>query len=125
MEARASRLSATLFGAASFDEAARLTLRALLELATERLDASPWARTGRVMRGIVHFRPADGYRRLLAVDARPGEGAITGAIVPSASAWRWVAEHRCPVAVDINVGTVKLCIDGRFTSAPRPCSLVG
>ena len=119
MGERSSRLSAALFGAASFDEAARLTLRALLELATAQLSASRWAGTGRIMRGIVHFRPADGYRRLLAVDVQPGERAIAGAIVPSVSAWRWVAEHRGPVAVDINRATVKLCVDGQFVSAPR------
>jgi hypothetical protein len=79
MDARASRLSAALFGAASFEAAARLTLRALLELAAARLDASEWAGKGRLLRGIVHFRPADGYRRLLAVDAQPGERAISGA----------------------------------------------
>lgn len=108
MATRVSRLSAALFSAVSFDAASRLTLRALLELAATQLAASQWSGTGRIMRGIVHFRPADGYRRLLAVDAKPGEGTTAGAIVPSASAWRWVAEHRGPVAVDTNLGTVKL-----------------
>src|SRR5690606_29850890 len=41
-------------------------------------------------------------------EARPGEDASGEAIVPSASAWRWVAEHRCPVAVDSNTGAVRL-----------------
>ena len=114
MERRASGLLTALLGATSFEEAARLTLHALLELASEQLAASPWAHAGRILRGIVHLRPADGYRRLLAVDAQPREDAGVEAIVPSASAWRWVAEHRCPAAVDANLGTVKLWTDGRF-----------
>src|SRR4051812_22139530 len=107
MERRASRLSTALFAATSFDEAARLILDAQLDLARERLAASPWAASGRILRGIVHFRPADGYRRLLAVDAEPEVAEGVEPIVPSASGWRWVAEHRCPVAVDTNLGTVK------------------
>ena len=108
MERRASDLLAALFAATSFDEAARLTVRALLELAAERLAASAWAGAGRILRGIVHLRPADGYRRLLVAGAVPGEDAGVEGIVPSASAWRWVAEHRCAVAVDSNTGAVKL-----------------
>jgi DNA-binding NtrC family response regulator len=115
MERPASDLLTALLGATSFDEAARLTLRALLELATTQLAASPWAGAGRILRGIVHLRPADGYRRLLVVDAQPGEDAGADGIVPSASAWRWVAEHRCPVAVDTNLGAVKLFTGGRAT----------
>jgi len=117
MERQASGLLTALFGATSFDEAARLVLRALLELASGQLAASPWAGAGRILRGIVHLRPADGYRRLLVIDhlpdrsgggAPPEEGAGVEGIVPSASAWRWVAEHRCPVAVDSNTGAVTL-----------------
>ena len=108
MDPQASALLTALFGATSFDEAARLTLRALLELADAALAASPWADAGRILRGIVHLRPADGYRRLLVVDAHPGEDAGVEGIVPSASAWRWVAEHRAPVAVDTTAGTMTL-----------------
>lgn len=32
------------------------------------------------------------------VAAQPDEAAGVDVIVPSASAWRWVAEHRGPVA---------------------------
>ncbi len=121
MDRRPSELLAALFGATTFDAAARLTLRALLELADEQLAASTWAGVGRILRGMVHLRPSDGYRRLLVVDAQPGEGEGAGAgagvegIVPSASAWRWVAEHRCPVAVDSNLGTVQLFTGEGFT----------
>ncbi|HWO17830.1 MAG TPA: sigma 54-interacting transcriptional regulator [Kofleriaceae bacterium] len=117
--ARASQLSAALFGATTFDEAAQLTLRALLDLAMAQLAASPWARTGRIMRAIVHHRLTDGYRRLMALDAQPGEDAIAGAIMPSASAGRWIAEHRVPVAVDLHTGVVRLCTDGSFTGELR------
>jgi len=107
MDPQPAALLSALYGATSFDEAARLTVRALLELAAAQLAASAWAGTGRVLRGIVHHRPADGYRRLLVVDAQPGEAGAED-IAPSASAWRWVAEHRCPAAVDSNVGAVTL-----------------
>jgi DNA-binding NtrC family response regulator len=46
MDPQASALLTALFGATSFDEAARLTLRALLELADATLAASPWAGAG-------------------------------------------------------------------------------
>jgi DNA-binding NtrC family response regulator len=125
MDPQPTALLSSLYGATSFDEAARLTLRALFDLAAAQLQASPWAGAGRILRGIVHHRPADGYRRLLVVDAQPGGEASAEGIAPSASAWRWVAEHRCPAAVDSNLGAVTLFPGALAPGALTPGALAG
>lgn len=122
MERRGSRLSTALFAATSFEQAARVAVQAQLELARARLAESPWAGAGRILRGIVHLRPADGYRRLLAVDADDASEAPPSleAIAPSASGWRWVAEHRCAIAIDTNLGAITRFGDGSAVTEQHP-----
>jgi DNA-binding NtrC family response regulator len=99
-----------LHGAANFEEAAALALRPMLQLATAALAGSPFAGAGRIVRGLVHLRPDDGYRSLAVVEAPPGSGAAERPLarLSSASAWRWVAEHGQPIAVDVNLGRVEV-----------------
>lgn len=103
-----------------FEEAAEGVLAPVLRLCSEALSASPFHNVGRILRGMVHLRPADGYRRLVIVEEpalRRGEPRARPAprraaekpvpvFLPSATAWRWVAEHRCPVSIDVTTGKV-------------------
>jgi DNA-binding NtrC family response regulator len=114
-------LLAKLARAVTFEDAAVATLDALLAVARETLAASPLAARGRILRGMVHLRPGDGYRRLCVVEApTDGPQRSSGAssapspvsCLPSATAYRWVVEHGVPVAVDVNFGLVDVGATG-------------
>jgi DNA-binding NtrC family response regulator len=60
---------------------------------------------------MAHLRPDDGYRQLVVLEA--GAGAVaavdpSAGRVPSATAWRWVAERGRALAVDVNIGRVEI-----------------
>ncbi|WP_224364702.1 sigma-54-dependent transcriptional regulator [Hyalangium versicolor] len=108
-----------LHAARHFEQAALLTLRALLLIAEEALEASRFARQGRILRGVVHLRPADAYRRLAALEREAAETCPPDeksllladgpqvALLASASAWRAVVEHGCAVSIDVGLGTLQ------------------
>lgn len=135
MTGELSAFTATLHGARHFEEAALATLRALLRMAEEALQASRFAEKGRLLRGVVHLRPADAYRRLAALEREAAEAQPSGkeslllddgpqvSLLASASAWRAVVEHRCAVSIDVGQGTLQPHRESaRSLSAP---SLVG
>lgn len=91
-----------------FEDAASVILQEALSTANTTLAASPFVKTGRILRGMVHLRPADGYQRLVVVDAlAPKPGQTPSMHLPSASAWRWVVQRVCPVVVDVPIGRVR------------------
>lgn len=90
-----------------FEDAAAVILNEALASAGVALKASAFAKTGRVLRGMVHLRPADGYQRLVVVDVlSPKPGQTNSMHLPSASAWRWVVQRVCPVAIEVPTGRV-------------------
>jgi DNA-binding NtrC family response regulator len=90
-----------------FEDAASVIMHEALGLAAVALKASSFAKTGRILRGMVHLRPADGYQRLVVVDALPPKVGETPSMhLPSATAWRWVVQRVCPVAIDVPIGRV-------------------
>src|SRR5215217_3011408 len=104
------QLMSALRGAKDFETAAATTLKRMLAVAQDAVASSRYAARARVLRGIVHLRPGEAYRRLAALDV--GATEITDASVgtpffTSATAWRAVVEHRCAVSIDVNVGTVQ------------------
>jgi transcriptional regulator with AAA-type ATPase domain len=106
-----STLIVGLREAGTFEHAATATLAPMLSLASEALAASPFASSGRIVRAMMHLRPDDGYRQLVVLEA--GASALSSleaapARVPSATAWRWVAEHRRALSVDVHVGRAQL-----------------
>ncbi len=120
MEASVTALLAALVAAPTFEDAAAITLDALLALASEALAASPLATRGRILRGMVHLRPDDGYRRLCVVEAEAVAASKPApSCLPSATAWRWVAERGVPVAIDVNAGTVDVGATGAREAAQR------
>lgn len=119
-------LLTALLSAQTFEDAAVLALRRMLTLAGDALAASRYARRGALLRGMVHFRPLDGYRKLVVLerDRAAGKGraeegtaevepfseqtfSTNAAYLPSATAWRWVAQHRCAIAIDVNAGRIQ------------------
>jgi len=110
-EATLANLMLQLRSAATFEEAAAITLQPMLASAAAALAASPFAESGRIVRGMIHLRPDDGYRRLVVLDA--GGTSVspvdsTQMRLPSATAWRWVAERGQGVSIDVNLGSVQL-----------------
>src|SRR5262245_41283361 len=80
-----------------FEDAAETMLRQMLDVAKTALHESRYAKRGRILRAMAHLRPADGYQRLVVLDdaVRPEVSGI--AYIPSASAFRWVSKHDCPI----------------------------
>ncbi|HEU4406131.1 MAG TPA: sigma 54-interacting transcriptional regulator [Polyangiaceae bacterium] len=106
---------AKLRAAATFEAAAAATLGPMIDLCAAALAESRFGASGKIVRGMVHLRPADGYRRLAVLEA--GGRAVTGVEagetrLPSATAWRWVAELKVAVAVDVNTGRVQVEREG-------------
>jgi DNA-binding NtrC family response regulator len=103
---------AKLRAAATFEEAAAATLAPMIELSAAALAEGRFGADAKVVRGMIHLRPGDGYRRLAVLEA--GGRAVTGVEaagetgLPSATAWRWVAEHKVAVSVDVNLGRVQV-----------------
>jgi transcriptional regulator with AAA-type ATPase domain len=128
-------LATALHTARHFEQAALTVLRELLLLTGQALANSPFAQTGRLLRGVVHLRPAESYRRLVALPWEavepwpPKDEALLLANEPqvallvSASAWRAVVEHGCALSIDVGLGTLQLLQEPnrRLTSSlPAP-----
>lgn len=103
---RVHSLITYLMAATRFEDAARATLVAMLASADEARAASAYGSRGRLLRAMVHLRPADGYRRLFGIEHpshTPAEGI---GYLSSATVWRWVSEHGCSVSLDVELGTL-------------------
>ena len=106
-----SKLVEALRTTTTFAEAAAATLRPMLAVTARSIAASPFASSGRVVRGMVHLRPNDGYQRLVVLEEGASAVSAPGSIqtrLPSATAWRWVAEHQRAIAVDVALGRITL-----------------
>jgi hypothetical protein len=119
MQDPAIRLMGMLMKASSFEEAAHATLRVMLTLAEQVLAASRYAERGRILRGMIHLRPEEGYRGLAVLEAgaadQPSEAAgkvdaTAGMVTPllaSVTAWQLVVERRCAISIDVNLGRLQ------------------
>jgi DNA-binding NtrC family response regulator len=106
-------LVGALASARTFEDAAHATLSTLLARGGEELARSPFEGAGRILRGMVHLRPGDGYRRLVVLErALDHPRRIDAPWLPSATAWRWVAEYRVSVAIDVSLGLVDVGATG-------------
>ncbi|HRI65423.1 MAG TPA: sigma 54-interacting transcriptional regulator [Polyangium sp.] len=90
----------------TFEDAALSMLREMLNVAKEALSKSPFASRGKVLRGMAHLRPGDGYRRLMVLDDGPAGGDMSISYLPSANVWRWIATQQTSIAVDVPLGRV-------------------
>lgn len=111
MTALLTDLTNQLRAVSTFEAAAAVALRPMIDLVREALAESPFSASGHVVRAMLHLRPDDGYRRLVVLEAGSTKvSAVDGTQMrlPSATAWRWVAERGKGVSIDVNVGRVQL-----------------
>ncbi|MDC0748637.1 sigma-54-dependent transcriptional regulator [Polyangium mundeleinium] len=93
-----------LMAAACFEDAATAALEAILACAEEAIAKSRFATSARLLRAVVHLRPSDGYQRLFGIEHRTRAQVEGTGYLTSANVWRWVAEHRCAVSIDVQLG---------------------
>ena len=113
METLLSKLIEKLARAEAFEDAADVALGTAIEIVRATIQSSAFSKNARVLRAIIHHRPDDGYRRLVAVDVAEngtlGEMKLGDAAhVASASAWQWVRGHESAAAIDVALGGVML-----------------
>lgn len=98
--------------AAYFEDAAETLLREMVVVSKNALDEVQQVRPARILRGMIHLRPGDGYRRLFIVETSSKRTSSTINHVPSASAWRWVAKFTSALCIDVTTGRVSIWQDG-------------
>ena len=118
-----SLLVASLKSARRFEDAALVVLRLMLQTVDQTLGASPYARLGTVLRGVLHLRPDDSYHQLLALEHGAPKLHFAGAqgaawLLSSVTAWRSVVEHQGPVTVDVTQGLVQPMEGPQLQSRP-------
>jgi DNA-binding NtrC family response regulator len=102
MVERALQLIESMRGKSHFEDAASLFLRAVMDVAA--------ASGTKILRAMVHDRPLAGYRRLavMNVDEMDASAAkVREAFLPSATAWRWIVEHRQAASIDVNLAMIR------------------
>ena len=92
--------------ARGFEDAANQTLVAMLAVAEDHLARTPVAGGSRLLRGVLHLRPDDGYQRLFGIEHPHGEQFEGTGYLTSANVWHWVSEHRTAVSIDVATGTL-------------------
>ena len=112
MQDPAIRLMGMLMEAGRFEEAADATLRLMLEVAGQALAASLYAGRSRIIRGMIHLRPEEGYRGLAVLEAGAADrvdatAGMTTPLLASATAWQLMVERRCAISIDVNLGLLK------------------
>ena len=111
-----------LLRASSFEEAAVTTLHTLLKTAHKYLQKSTYHDQGTIQRGIIHLRPAGGYRGLVAVEHNtnkvllPDDEMVISSVLPSTTAWQLVENHNSGIAVDIQLGVFQAINGSNATS---------
>jgi transcriptional regulator with AAA-type ATPase domain len=108
MEPGATRLVTTLLEARSFEDAAAALLGEMLKTAAAALGQSRYAGRGRILRGTIHVRPEDGYRRLATLEHEAEDAGAPSPLLTSQTAWRALSAHRCAISIDVHVGVLKL-----------------
>jgi DNA-binding NtrC family response regulator len=113
------RLLLLLRGSRDFEQAAQQTLVAMLAVVEAHLVQTPQLSKARLLRGVLHLRPDDGYQRLFGIEHPHGECFEGIGYLTSANVWRWVSEHRAPVSINAKTGTLRTWL-AEGTSEPEP-----
>jgi DNA-binding NtrC family response regulator len=111
--------------AATLEQAARLALARLLEVASRALAASEFAKKGKIRQAMLHLRPGSGYRQLVVAEVEPRatNDAHREHNLFSATAFRWVTEHDQQIEIDVTLARVY--VGGRRESAAVANELLG
>lgn len=96
-----STLASDLRSAHSFEAAGERLLQSLFEAIVTVLRAKGGDTNARVVRGMIHHRPDDGYRRLWGKAFDSIDPGVATLELPSVTAWRWLARRGCPVSIDV------------------------
>jgi DNA-binding NtrC family response regulator len=114
MQGELSSLVVALSKSGDFEDAAARALSTLMLLTDRAIAASKFAGRAKVLRGMVHLRPSGGYLRLAileqgatTVQSAPTAGTRGAPSLVSATAWRSVVQHGCPVFIDVTLGTLR------------------
>jgi DNA-binding NtrC family response regulator len=92
-------LSDRLHSCGEFETASSSLLRAMFQ--TIAASAEPNAAL-KILRGTIHFRPENEYRRLFSLEYEPRDTSALPLRLPSLTAWQWVASRGCPVTIDVD-----------------------
>ena len=101
----------------SFEDAAVIVLRLMLQLVDNALQTSNYQKSAKLQRGIMHLRPTGGYRGLVVFDYKknaliiPKQEAVNAAIYSSATTWRLIETHANAIAVDVSLGQFEIADD--------------
>ena len=81
-----------------FESAASSLLRSMFDVVSAAAKSS----SVRILRGTIHFRPDNEYRRLFSLEFDAREAGAQPLQLPSLTAWRWVASRGCQVTIDVD-----------------------
>ncbi len=117
-----SRLIEELWCAEGFEAGARVLLEAVLAQAEQAREQDPGSRAMRILRLMLHLRPGGSYEGLVILQAEGARDSTgeSGWLLPSATVWRHVHEHRQAVAVSLLMGTIRLVESGRRLRWSQP-----
>ncbi|XYH98487.1 sigma-54-dependent transcriptional regulator [Sorangium sp. So ce1128] len=96
-----------LVAATYFEDAATAVLEALFACAEAALAAGPYASRGRLLRGVVHLRPAGTYQCVFGVERASGARVEGLGYLTSGNVWSFVEEHRCSVSIDVQRASLR------------------
>jgi DNA-binding NtrC family response regulator len=117
-------LLARLGESTSFEDAASVVLQAALRATATGLDESAFAGRARVLRAVAHLRPSGSYQRVFGLEHPSGSATSGTGYLASATAWRSIIEHRCPVSVDVHRGSIRQWLSGPALLGDQSRSLV-
>jgi DNA-binding NtrC family response regulator len=110
-----------LVSATYFEDAATAALQAMFACAEDALEGSPYAGSGRVLRGVVHLRPEGSYQRLFGVEHPSGARVEGTGYLTSGNVWSWIEQHRCSVSIDVQRASLRSWLpDGPVEQGDRP-----
>lgn len=100
------RLIGMLQHCATFEEAAGVLLRTSLAMAAEGLKQVSSPHDVRLLRAMVHLRPAGGYRGLMVLQFGQEEATALDReeLMPSTTVWRLVEQYNTSVSLDVHLG---------------------
>lgn len=102
MHSHLTRLVARLSKTDGFESAGDCLLAAMREVLEGALRQYQSETEVDLLRGTIHYRPNDTYRRLWSREFGSTRMDISALQQPSLTALRWVTRRRCPVSIDVN-----------------------
>jgi DNA-binding NtrC family response regulator len=110
-----------LVSASYFEDAATATLESMFACAEEAFAAGSYAGRARILRGVVHLRPEDSYRRMFGLEHPSGARVEGTGYLTSGNVWRWMEQHRCSVSIDVQRASLQPWLaDGPLEQVDAP-----